>query len=45
MGISGDLFIFIVIFKSRLDQVQLIRSAFKETDGINVKSVVSQLFK
>lgn len=45
MGISGDLFIFIVIFKSRLDQVQLIRCVFKEMDGINVKSVASQLFK
>lgn len=45
MGISGDLFIFIVIFKSCLAQVQLIRCVFKEMDGINVRSVASQLFK
>lgn len=44
MRISGDLFIFIVILKS-LDQVQLISCDFKEIDGVNARSVVSQLFK
>lgn len=43
MGISGDLFVVIVIFKSCLDQVKLIRCVFKEMDEINVKSAASQL--